>query len=158
VRTIPLTQGHWALIDDADFEAVVAAGPWFANGRTNLYAVHSTYINRVRGTMLMHNFITGWKFVDHANGNSLDNRRQNLRPANTSTNGANSKIRSDNTSGFKGVSPRQGIWRARIHVNGREIPLGRFGSPIEAALAYDAAALHHFGEYARPNFPQEVSA
>lgn len=155
---IPLTQGHWALVDDADFEAVDAAGPWFVNGRTNLYACHSTYINRIRGTLLMHSFITGWSFVDHVNGNSLDNRRANLRPANTSTNGANSRIRSDNTSGFKGVGRYKGLWRARIHVAGREIALGYFTSPTDAALAYDTAALHHFGSYARPNFPQEVNA
>ena len=156
---VPLTKGQHALIDDADLDTVEAIGPWFAGERRNtFYACHSTFVNGKGGTLLMHNVITGWPYVDHINGNGLDNRRQNLRSANASTNAANSRKRSDNTSGFRGVSQKHGQWRAAMQLKGRYIYLGLFASPIEAALAYDAAALHHFGEYARPNFPQEVSA
>jgi len=105
----------------------------------------------------MHTLITGWSFVDHRNGDGLDNRRQNLRPANDSKNQMNARMRSDNPSGFKGVCADRHRWMARIQLDGRRTYLGYFATPQEAARAYDAAAVELFGEYARPNFPQEMS-
>ena len=102
----------------------------------------------------MHTFLTGWSRVDHINGNGLDNRRSNLRPASRSQNGANRGAPSNNTSGFKGVTRFRLKWMAKIQVHGRTIHLGLFATPQEAARAYDTAALEHFGEYARPNFPK----
>lgn len=61
----------------------------------------------------------------------------------------------DNTSGYKGVgwSRASGKWRAYIQVDGRQVHLGLHLDPLDAARVYDAAALEHFGEYARLNFP-----
>jgi hypothetical protein len=59
----------------------------------------------------------------------------------------------NNTSGYKGVSwnKRKGKWRATITVNRKPLFLGYFGTPEEAAGAYDQAAIRHFGEYAVTN-------
>lgn len=88
--------------------------------------------------------------VDHIDGNGLNNRRDNLRLANRSQNGANRKIGKNNSSGVKGVywyKPRN-CWRARIGVNGKEISLGHFKNIDDAKQAYKEAALLYFGEYA----------
>ena len=91
--------------------------------------------------------------VDHRNRDSLDNRRSNLREASLSTNAANSKLRSNSTSGFKGVSffKKTGTWRSYICVNQRFISLGYYQTPEEAAYRYDVAAVKYFGEYAATN-------
>jgi hypothetical protein len=88
--------------------------------------------------------------LDHANGDRADNRIANLRPATVSQNKANSKLRSDNKSGFKGVYASElGGWRAEIRCDGKLHYLGRFGTPELAHAAYVAAARRFFGEFAR---------
>lgn len=158
MREVPLTRGLVAIVDDADFEPLLAAGPWHAypSGQTH-YARHS----RNRDCQLtMHGFLTGWPRVDHVNGNGLDNRRGNLRLATASTNGANRGPQRNNTSGFKGVHQNRstGRWIAQLGVGGRRLRLGTFDTAIEAALIYDAAAREHFGEFARLNFPTQEMA
>jgi len=159
---VPLTRGFVALLDEEDLDLVLAAGAWCASPRRNtVYALRAT--RRPDGrptTMYLHRFLTGWERIDHMNGNGLDNRRANLRPATRAENGRNSRRRVDNTSGFKGVvfdKPR-GKWRSRIRVDDGRIHLGMFTDPIAAARAYDAAALEHHGEFASLNFPQEDAA
>lgn len=153
---IPLTRGLVALVDDADYDLVVAAGKWHAGSEgSRFYARRSYQREGNRWSVRMHTLVTGWDFVDHINGDGLDNRRQNLRPADDSKNSMNRGMRSDNTSGFKGVVRRGSRWMARIKLHDRRTYLGTFATPQEAAHAYDAAALVLFGEFARPNFPQK---
>lgn len=90
--------------------------------------------------------------VDHINGNPLDNRRQNLRLANTASNNRNRRVQSGSYTGFKGVHlHRPGWWRAAIVANGKKHDLGVFRSPVEAARAYDTAAVALHGQFARTN-------
>ncbi len=95
--------------------------------------------------------------ADHIDGDGLNNRRSNLRPASEAQNAAHARKGKNNTSGFKGVDQNGGrsSWRARILVNGKSLYLGRFSTKEEAARAYDAAALVHFGEFAILNFPHD---
>ena len=89
--------------------------------------------------------------IDHANSDRSDNRWANLREATYSQNNANSIVRKDNKSGFKGAS-RSGKrlgWQACIRWEGRSKHLGYFDSPEAAHAAYLAAANELFGEFAR---------
>lgn len=89
--------------------------------------------------------------VDHADGDSRNNCWANLRPATVTLNAANSRRRSDNKSGFKGVAwnGQRAKWRAMIRVNGKRVDLGHFDDPSIAGAAYAKAAVEYFGEYAR---------
>ena len=91
--------------------------------------------------------------VDHINGNTLDCRRENLRIVTSRQNTMNIHI-IRGKSCYKGVFWNKDIekWYSRIGVNYKLINLGYFASEIEAAKAYDRAALKHFGEFARLNF------
>lgn len=89
--------------------------------------------------------------VDHINGDPSDNRWCNLRAATHSQNLKNMKLHKTNTSGFKGVSwcSYGKSWRASIKVNGKNLRLGRFKTPEEAAQAYNLAADEYHGEFKR---------
>lgn len=91
--------------------------------------------------------------VDHHDGDKQNNRFRNLRPATSSLNKYNIPLKSNNTSGFKGVhyckSKRR--FTAQINVDGKYIHLGRFKTAEEAARVYDAAAIEAVGEFALTN-------
>ena len=109
-----------------------------------------------RVSVLLHRFLMdtpeGME-TDHISGDSLDNRRQNLRNATRLQNGRNLRKRKSNTSGVKGVywNLKLQKWVSRISVSRKTIHLGVFTDLTEAGLAYDRAAVEHFGEFARTN-------
>ena len=93
----------------------------------------------------------GWlpEYIDHIDNTPGNDWPENLRAATASQNACNSKIRSDNTSGVKGVSwdSSRNRWRARVKVNGQTQSVGRFETIEEATEAIHAArkVLHkHF--------------
>ncbi len=92
--------------------------------------------------------------IDHKNGDRSDNRLSNLRLATRGQQSGNAQRRSDNTSGFKGVTWDSGTnkWRAQISHKGRHVYLGIYNSKIDATLAYDDAARRFFGKFAKVNF------
>jgi hypothetical protein len=89
--------------------------------------------------------------IDHINGNPSDNRLANLRPATRTQNLINSKLRVDNSSGFKGVSwnKKSEKWVAQIQIRGKRHRIGFFDCPREAHHAYMEEARAHYGEFAR---------
>ncbi len=91
------------------------------------------------------------KELDHKNGKKNDDRLVNLREATSSQNKANTKRRSDNKSGFKGVCWNAKVkkWRATIKIGNKQKHLGLFRHPYDAWLAYARAAREYYGEFAR---------
>jgi hypothetical protein len=89
--------------------------------------------------------------VDHIDGTKLNNRFANLREANQSQNGANSKLGKGNRSGVKGVFwwARVGKWQARIMLNRKTYDLGRYDCLEDAAAAVSVARDRFHGEFAR---------
>ena len=100
---------------------------------------------------------TKGQMVDHINGNRADNRKNNLRLCNKSTNAMNmSKIKPSKYSKYRGVTynKRNKRWTMQITKNYKMVASGAFSTEVEAAKAYDVAAKQHFGEFANPNFKE----
>lgn len=143
-----------ALVDDKDFP-FLAQFLWRAkksDGSKSLYcAARDVVIGEKKLTVRMHRLITEAdddQMVFHINGNTMDNRRRNLqlRTVNPWTSRA---------AGFKGVHQiGYRKWRAEISFAGRRHTIGEaFGSPADAAVAYDRVAVRMFGGTAMTNFP-----
>jgi hypothetical protein len=98
-----------------------------------------------------HGYLTEGLQIDHIDGNRQNNRIENLREVTGSQNNMNSKIRSNNTSGVKGVwwSKEKRKWRSMVKVNHKEIFLGYYTSLEEAAAVVKEAREKYHGEYAR---------
>lgn len=164
-RSIPLTRGFVAIVDDEDYDKV-SRFKWHAKtSKRSVYAARAIPNPQARGprqTLLyLHHVITGYPRVDHRDGDGLNNRRENLRAATMTQNNQNRRASRTAASRFKGVFTNSGFtnsgrglpWKAGIKVGARSIHLGYFGSEDDAARAYDAAAREHFGEWAAVNFP-----
>ena len=89
--------------------------------------------------------------IDHINGDPSDNRIANLRLATIGQQRANSRIRSDNTSGAKGVwwEKRRGRWVAEIMHEGRKHHVGSYDNFEDAVAARTEAANRLHGKFAR---------
>jgi HNH endonuclease len=107
----------------------------------------------------MHNLMLGIKYVDHADENGLNNRRQNLRPCTNAQNQQNTGGRGG-ASRFKGVSWVAGKrrWKVAFRHDGAHHFVGYYRDEVEAARAYDAAILPLAGKFARMNFPVASTA
>lgn len=155
-KTIELTQGYSALVDDADYP-ILSAFKWCAAlmpDHRYVYAVRSEYTRDSRRTVFMHREIAEagpGTYVDHINQDTLDNRRANLRLCSHSENLRNSRGHRNRLSRYKGVSRQGGRWRALIQIDGKQHYLGGFKSEEDAASAYNAAAIQRDGEFARLN-------
>lgn len=95
--------------------------------------------------------------IDHINGDTLDNRRENLRVVVRTHNQRNRGKNANNTSGYKGVGfdKRRNTWHARVQVLWQSRSANGFDSAEEAAAAYDTLSLAFFGEEGVLNFPRE---
>jgi hypothetical protein len=151
MKSIPLTKGKFALVDDGDYE-------YLNQFKWQLHDVSYAKRGKQRGgkyiTILMHREIIkppAGMGVDHINGNPLDNRRENLRVCEQSQNTANRGLNKKNSSGMIGVHKSHGKWRACIKVNYQNINLGHFDNLEDAVKARDEAAKKYRGEFARLN-------
>lgn len=155
MKTIKLTQGKVALVDDCEYGWLIAFR-WFAmnNGRHWCAARNAPKSNGKRGTIYMHRELMNFPDceVDHRDGNALNNQRSNLRLANDRQQAAH-RWCPPNASGYRGVVLKNGRFEARINEEGRYLYLGRFDTRIDAAKAYDAAAKAIHGQFAVLNFP-----
>lgn len=158
-RSIPLTQGKVAWVDNADY-ADLKQFNWHADRKRGekIYAARNCSAGPKE---YMHRRILGLTpgdsmVADHINSNGLDNRRCNLRTCAAAQNSANTTkphSRHEHTSRFKGVSfaAASGLWRAQIGSRESHRHLGYFKSEHMAAAAYNEAAVEMFGEFAKLN-------
>lgn len=155
MKIVPLTQGKFATVDDEDFERVMQL-KWRLDSKG--YAFRAQQINGKIVRISMHRFIINAPegiFVDHKDGDRLNNTKSNLRLCDLPQ---NAKNRSPNKNkGFKGVNFKDGGWEAVIKADGKRIYIGYFNNEIAAANAYNHYAKDHHGEFARLNAVEEMA-
>lgn len=166
--SVQLTQGYvmWVSDEDANLALNFKRHAVKRERGQGIYAARNAYVNGHKRPITFHREIFDLKpgeTVDHKNGTNpvpgrpevVDNRRENLRICSHHKNtcGFHSPRRGA-TSKYRGVSRHRAAqkWEAAIMVSYKKIYLGLFGAEEDAALAYDAAAREHFGEFAHPNF------
>lgn len=155
VQTLILTGGRKVLVDDEDCVRLVH-GTWLV-----AYHKNASRLPRVNGRIdggKQRVDMARWLLnappdmeVDHINGDTLDNRRCNLRLCTHAENMRNKRPCRKKSSAYKGVYWFRDKWRAYITVAGKAHFLGGFDSELDAALAYDRAAVELHGQFAATN-------
>ena len=158
-RAISLTRGFVTIVDDADYEWL-SQWKWGAEVKgDDAYAFRNTRLSEYDGRrrLYMHRELLGISDAgrgvigDHIDGDTLNNRRSNLRGVTSSQSCMNRGKPSNNTSGVVGVyfNKKRGQWFAKIKVEGREICLGHVSTLKEAARLRREGERKYFGVYAR---------
>jgi hypothetical protein len=155
---IALPSGDVTVVDEADLP-IVTGYRWRAYRRAGdrtVYVRAEIRHGRRTRTVPLHRFLLNAPprlLVDHRDHDGLNNTRSNLRLCTFSQNAANMVLLNQNTSGYKGVTYHRqiGKWQAAIKVQGRNHYLGVYADPLQAAAAYDRAAVEAFGEFALIN-------
>ncbi len=153
MKEIQLTKGRVTFVDDEDFDWL-SQWKWYASSGTNGYFYA---IRPARGTIVfMHRLILKpekSQVVDHANHDSLDNRKENIRICTNQQNQFNQLPQVGKTSKYKGVSWKETHkkWYVDIKLNGKKTFIGQFDDEVEAARAYNTKAREYFGEFAYLN-------
>lgn len=155
--SIPLTQGKFALVDASD--AIVAnAYAWhLADRGKNQYAACSALRRSGGGVLYLHRLLMqpgDGQHVDHINGDGLDCRRANMRLCTNAENRRNTK-KHRGASQYKGVAANKTNsrrrWEAYVWFENKKIGLGSYETEVEAARAYNAAAIEYHQEFAKLN-------
>lgn len=159
---LPLTRGLWTVVDAQDFDQV-NDGKWTAHPSRSAnsirwYANRRLVIGGRTRSVMMHRVLMGAPRgldVDHENGDSLDNRRGNLRACTRSDNHCNRRYRLG-SSGYRGVvwHKESGTWQVHVSKDKVVYSGGYFHDVVEAARHRDRMALKHHGEFAILNFPR----
>ena len=159
-KKIPLSQGMFAVVDDADFEWL-SRHKWHVTIRgSRCYAVRHIKYNGKRTKIYMHRVILNPppnKETDHINGDGLDNRRSNLRACTRSQNQMNKRKQPGCSSKYKGVNwdKRRRKWQLQVGRRKNQRHLGYFDDEREAAAVYNAEAIERFGAFAKLNIIEE---
>ncbi len=164
MKRIPLTQGKEALVSDCDYKYLMQWKWCYAKVKNGGYALRRGP-SPERKSIYMHNVVAKRMNLtgspDHrkqgSRDNGINNQRNNLRPATRSQNQGNVGLQSRNSSGYRGVHghKKNCRWIPHIRITGKSrhlgcYPLTRSGK-IEAAYAYNIAALKWFGKCALLN-------
>jgi len=158
MKEIELTKGYVTYVDDADYSWLNSVG-WCANVHNKrVYAFRATSKNRFITTTYMHRLIMNVTdpkvLVDHKDGNSLNNQRENLRLATSRQNTWNHGKREGLTSKYKGVvKTPKGKFNVVMRINGKVTYVGTYDDEVQAALMHDKIVKENRGEFGRLNFP-----
>lgn len=168
MKEIQLTRGKSVFVDDEDYEDLAKYKWHTLKGTQTFYAVRwSKNPEGKRVLLLMHRIIMDAspnKFVDHIDGNGLNDCKSNLRLCTQQENNFNKQASSNCSSRFLGVSLSKRTikgktytgWRSTIKAFGKWEHIGYFKTEEEAATAYNERAKILFGEFARINKIDEV--
>lgn len=144
MQRIALSQGRFALVDDEDYEWL-NQWKWCAarSSKTDhYYAQRSVYQNGKQTLIKMHRFIMNPPanlFIDHIDGDGLNNQRSNLRIVNMRQNMQNQRIKiRQRSSRYVGVyyEKHKKRWRAQIEIDHQNVHLGSYATEEEAYAAY----------------------
>lgn len=160
-KFIKLNKDQYAIVDAEDSKELNKYN-WFLRlptGSNTQYAQRNNWCKKSKKHLTplkMHRVIMNAQkdeIVDHINGNGLDNRKSNLRICTTRQNNRNQRPQIGRSSKYKGVywKKDRSKWRANIKTYGKSKHLGYFIEEVEAAKAYNKAALELFGEYSLLN-------
>lgn len=138
-KTIPLTQGQFAVVDDEDFDRL-NQWKWCAEYSKKLgsyYAIRGTCYNGKQRLVRMHREVMGCvsgdgKHIDHTNHDTLDNRKENLE---ITTHRGNHQNRKKPSKYGTGVYKSWGRFRAITYVDGKNRHIGTYDTPEEAQAA-----------------------
>ena len=149
-----LDTGAVAICDAADLEKINQKVWYDMKGYAATYTTERT--GKARPVKMHQIIFPSWGIGDHKNGDTLDNRRENLRECSAAENARNSSSQNGSTSRYRGVSwdSSRSRWIVSLQTNGSTRHVGRFFDERDAAAAYDAAASVAYGEFARLNFPE----
>jgi hypothetical protein len=153
MKKIKLTQGKVATIDNIDFDLTQNKWQYHRGYAIRHNSKDHRLIDRMHRIILIRKLgHARFKYADHINGNKLDNRRDNLRPATVFQNQHNRK-KQTNVSGYKGVIWNKKLrrWQVMIQVKNKRIHLGLFDKKLDAAKAYNDAAKKYHKEFAKLN-------
>jgi hypothetical protein len=151
MKLIPLTKGHFAMVDDEDFEWL-NRWKWCANVKNG-----KIYAKRTNKSIAMHRVIMGVTDpnidVDHEDLTGNNNQRSNLRVATQLQNSSNRAVDRRSKTGFKGVSHSKtmGKYRAYIVKDYKQTTLGYSDCPKTCARTYNEAAKQLHGKFASLN-------
>lgn len=170
MKTINLTKGKVAIVDDEDYKYLLNFHWQAIQKNQDWYAVVSIRTTKKRENMFvyMHEFLTRTENVEcitFRNKNTLDNRRENLVPVSRGVSITRTRKRRTNggwilSSIYKGVSHRvrkrprrktREFWEARISKDGKTYWLGMFKSAKDAAETYNKKSLELYGEMGYQN-------
>ena len=161
-RSIPLPHGLHCIVDGDVWEW---ASEWCWSQTKGGYVVRrETYAPKKSRIVYLHRLVMKAgpeDEVHHGPGGKLDNRRSNLRLWNTHDHQTYHGHTSGPITGeFKGVfwSKREQRWIAKIKHKQKNIHIGTFHDPEDAACAYDQMALRLFGIGCYLNFPRKADA
>lgn len=167
MKFLPLTQGFYAIVDNEEFERLSQWKWRVQRSGQKIYVVRTMYSpGGKKKTQTLHREVLNMRrnipgmVVDHADGNTLDNRRQNLRLCTYSQNAINQPPRrGKQTSKYKGVRFRRTEphvkkpWMATIHCKGKRYHLGNF---IDEFSARQGLQLRRLPPFRKIRLPQQL--
>lgn len=140
----------FTIVDDNDYDYLnqfkwSVSGNGYAQGQIpSVERKNRIYMHRAVGNMMG----LDYRMVDHINRNKLDNTRENLRNVDNGLNVYNTGVRSDNSSGYRGVSWNRAnrCWRARLWKGGKCILCKIAKTKEDAAKFYNDKARELYGD------------